>query len=78
MKVQKYFGGITNMDDLIINWGEEDKEHKVSYFKALRQMIEEIYFNGSVTPILEKYNIHFIDVDDIPRVNIDFPKNDQA
>ena len=74
--------------DYIINWGTEDLEHKKNYFKAWRMFIIELeeasrdvrfrYINDCISEnidsLIAKYNIHFVDIDDIPRVNIDFPK----
>jgi len=58
-----------------------DRKH---YFDMLRRVLIGIdtllelgpseTLRQDIRGILEKYNIHFVDIDDIPRVNIDEPK----
>ena len=49
---------------------------RMHYFNMLRRLLSDIEAvgNGAVNAILKKYNVHFVDVDDIKRVNIDEPK----
>lgn len=51
----------------------EDRKH---YFDMLRRFLLNIKNLGrdEIDEVFEKYNVHFVDIDDIPRVNIDEPK----
>jgi hypothetical protein len=51
----------------------DDRKH---YFSMLRKLFQDLknLGNDKVDDILALYNIHFVDIDDIPRVNIDEPK----
>lgn len=60
-------------DNGIIDWlSSEDKEHKIAYFQALRDFMNEC----KDEELKKRWNIFFTDFDEIPRVNIDRPKND--
>ena len=50
-----------------------DRKH---YFDMLQRFLLDIKNLGQdrIDDIFERYNVHFIDIDDIPRVNIDEPK----
>lgn len=51
---------------------QEDRKH---YFDMLRRLLQDLKNLGidAVDEVLESYNVHFVDIDDIPRVNIDEP-----
>lgn len=51
----------------------EDRKH---YFKMLRNLLLDLKNLGrdEIDDIFIKYNIHFVDIDDIERVNLDEPK----
>jgi hypothetical protein len=51
----------------------EDRKH---YFEMLRNLLLDLKNLGrdEIDDIFARYNIHFVDIDDIPRVNIDEPK----
>jgi DNA-directed RNA polymerase alpha subunit len=51
----------------------EDRKH---YFNMLRRFLLDIKNLGrdEIDEIFAKYNVYFVDVDDIERVNIDEPK----
>jgi hypothetical protein len=50
----------------------DDRKH---YFQMLRDFLQDLKNLGrdDVDEIFSKYNIHLVDIDDIPRVNIDDP-----
>lgn len=57
---------------------QEDRKH---YFNMLRRLLTELSNlnleeQGLIDGVFEKYNVHFVDIDDIERVNIDEPKGD--
>jgi len=60
--------GIAESGKLII-------QDRIHYFSMLRMLIAELRNLGKdeVDDVLEKYNVHFVDIDDIKRVNIDEP-----
>jgi hypothetical protein len=63
----------------LINWNGDtakDAEDKIHYFNMLRKMLLELEEISKVHKILDRYNVYFIDVDEIPRVNIDEPIRD--
>jgi diketogulonate reductase-like aldo/keto reductase len=51
---------------------QEDRKH---YFDMLRRLLQDLKNLGidAVDEVLESYNVHFVDIDDFPRVNIDEP-----
>ena len=64
----------------LINWHgdtSKDVEDKIHYFDMFRRMLSELEKVSMAFNILDKYNVHFIDVDAIPRVNIDEPIEEQ-
>jgi hypothetical protein len=50
----------------------QDRKH---YFAMLRRFLMDVKNLGrdEIDEIFAKYNVHFVDIDDIPRVNIDEP-----
>jgi hypothetical protein len=50
----------------------EDRKH---YFDLLRRFLIEINNLGrdEIDDIFKRYNVHFVDIDDIKRVNLDEP-----
>lgn len=55
----------------------EDKntvlDNRIHYFRMLRNFLEDLdgLDLSEVEEVFRKYNIHFVDIDEIPRVNID-------
>ena len=60
--------GIAKSGELIV----QDRQH---YFDMLRRFLQELKNIGSdqVDKVFVKYNVHFIDIDEFKRVNIDEP-----
>lgn len=55
-------------------------EARKHYFGLMRRFLNEVHSQSEqsgfvqITSIFDKYNVHFVDVDDFPRINIDEPK----
>jgi len=63
-------------ENVLINWESGDMEAKKAYFKCLRMFIDELdsLCDDDVNEMIEAYNVSFVNIDDIERVNIDFPE----
>lgn len=59
----------------LFNWEKPEKYHLIRFFSCIREVIGELKMlnDEKVNDILNKYNVHNVNVDDIPRVNFDFP-----
>lgn len=65
----------------LMDWN--NPEDRINYFKNLRKFLEEVY-EGSCEPddqggfnvrnTFDRWNVYFIDIDEIPRVNLDEPR----
>jgi hypothetical protein len=78
---------ITKQIDYKINWHAidplkgghtdilADRKH---YFNMLRRFLKEVHKESKPYPmireIFKRYNVHFVNIDDIERVNLDEPK----
>ena len=64
---------IRNTTNSLINEG--DVEKRKSWLRCLRNMLLDL--EGlrvtEVDNIFKKYNVYFLEKDDMPRVNLDFP-----
>jgi len=61
-----------------IDWvsaNEKAIHNRKEYFQMLRGFLKEVHAtdNVEVRSIFEKWSVHFVDLDDFPRVNIDKP-----
>jgi hypothetical protein len=58
------------------NDNESALDARKHYFRMLRCFLSEVESIGGkkVREIFKKYNVHLVDIDDFPRVNIDEPK----
>jgi len=56
--------------------GKSVKEERIDYLTVMRQLLEEIDSLGisSVKAIFRKYNVHKVNIDEYPRINVDYPK----
>lgn len=61
-----------------IKQGVETLTARQHYFRMLRCFLSEVESIGGkkVREIFKKYNVHLVDIDDFPRVNIDEPKGE--
>jgi hypothetical protein len=67
---------IKKTTNYLIDWNDissEDTMDKIHYFSMLRKLLLEIEKVPMAFEVLNKFNVYFIDVDEIPRVNIDEP-----
>jgi hypothetical protein len=57
-------------------------QDRKAYFQMLREFLEDVKRvigdDGYVNKVFEKWNVHFVDVDDFPRVNIDRPRYEKG
>ena len=55
---------------------EGDLEGRKVWLKCLREFLWELenIDNQQVKDLIKKYNIYFVEVDELPRVNLDFPE----
>lgn len=51
-------------------------DDRIHYFNMLRRLLQDLQNLGldNVDEVLAKYKVHFVDIDDIPRVNLDEPE----
>lgn len=66
----------------LVDWcyNEQGYQDRKNYFLLLRKMLMELEeCNLALVEIIfDKYHVHFVDVDDFPRVNIDKPEDKSA
>jgi len=70
------------------NNNETVLQARIHYFEMVRSFLRDIesvsnsdipnadLIRKEIKKIFEKYNVHFVDVDDFPRINFDEPKGE--
>jgi hypothetical protein len=64
-----------SVDKIAMDVGEKIIADRKHYFDMLRRLLQDLKNLGidAIDEVLESYNVHFVDIDDFPRVNIDEP-----